>query len=77
MARLFPGAGHVSDGPIFSALPEKIGGEKGRWIRLMHAAVQVRQEPNFPVASFACSHLTGTWYAPPVGVGIKFVRKCL
>ena len=55
----------VSDGPIFSVLPEKIGEKRGAWMRLVHSASEFRRAPMFSSGVPLGGHLTRLYYAPP------------
>ena len=50
---------YVSDGPIFSVLPEKIGKKRGAWMRLVQSASEFRRVPMFQFGVPLESHLTG------------------
>jgi len=51
--------GYASGGPIFSALPEKMGEKRGAWLRLVRAAGAIQTSTDFSVAANTPNHLTG------------------
>ena len=67
----------VSDGPIFSVLPEKIGEKRGAGLRLVLPASDFRQAPMVQASFHMIVTLRVFYYAPPDTVGIEFGTSCL
>ena len=66
----------VSDGPIFSVLPEKIGEKRALGRGLVHAASDFRQAPMVQASFHMIVTLRVFYYAPPDTVGIEFGTSC-